>query len=301
MMRSMGFRLPARVLCVASLPLAAVIVAACAEGSDADPDGPGLDDADAATLEASSSNPRSDSGTDPEPEEDAGAKDSGPKVSAACTAALDEAKWDFEGSDQGWTHVVSDNAENQASWPFDPWTRGTASTIPCPDGQCWGAERNQNYPQCGRGELISPKIDLSACKGETIVLAFTHAYAFWTGTFNSQTWFDGGILEISKDDGATWEIPSGTYPGTVKILGDRSGYKCVLPNAFHVHGKSGFTGVQQTAATFEIELPAAWLTDKMRIRFSQASGVSSTTTDANQSRSGTAAGWRVDDVRFAAK
>jgi len=74
-----------------------------------------------------------------------------------------------------------------------------------------------------------------------------------------------------------------------------------LPLAARAEGSDAFTGTQSTAQTFEVELPAAWLTDEMRIRSSQASGVSSTTTDADLSRSGTAAGWRIDDVHFLAK
>ena len=296
----MGLHRPARAsaLAVATFALIASTIAACAEGASADTDAPDTT-TDAGTLEASTIRPGNDSGAEPEPEEDAGDEDGGPKVSAACASALEKAKWDFEGSDQGWTHRVSDNADSQADWPFDPWTRGTASNIPCPDGQCWGSERNQNYAQCGRGELVSPKIDLSACSGEKVVLAFTHAYAFWSGSFNGQTWFDGGIVEISNDDGATWQVPTGTYPGSVKILGQRSGNNCVLPNGFHVHGKSGFIGVQQTATKLEIEMPAAFLVDDLRIRFSQASGVS--TAVNGHAREGTAAGWRIDDVHFAVK
>ena len=103
-------------------------------------------------------------------------------------------------------------------------------------------------------------------------LAFTHAYSFWTGSYGGVTWYDGGIVEISSDDSASWSVPPGTYPGTVKINPDRgSGYPCVLKDQFHVHNKAGFVGVQTTAATMEIELPAAALTDKLRVRFAQAS------------------------------
>ena len=276
--------------------LVGLIVVACAEGTSEDPiETPG--GADAAQLEASL--PGKDAALPPPPEKDAGAVESGPTVSAACTAALAKASFDFE-ADQGWTHVASDNALSaNASWPYDGWTRGNSTTLACPDTLCWGSERTQNYSQCGRGELISPKIDLSACTGETVTLRFTHAYAFWTGSFGGTAYFDGGIVEISKDDGVTWAVPNGTYPGTVKILATRNGFDCVLPNNFHVHNKMGFTGTQTTPVTVDLEVPAASITDKMRIRFSQASGVS---TEINgNARSGTAAGWRVDDVKLVVK
>ncbi|MBX3224476.1 MAG: hypothetical protein KF795_28435 [Labilithrix sp.] len=278
--------------------LVALAVVACAEGSDADPEGAGTGDTDAGAVEASAIPPREDADVEPEDEDDAGDTDSGAPPSA-CAKAIAAVSFDFEGSDQGWVHAVSDGAANAASWPFDPWTRGTSATIPCPDGQCFGAERSQNYAQCHRGELISPRIDLAACVDEKVSLVFSHAYAFWSGSFNGQTWFDGGVVMISKDDGATWQVPSGTYPGTVKILGTRGSYNCVLPNGFHVDGKSGFTGTQQTASTIEIAMPAGSLTANVRVRFSQAAGVS---TAANEhARAGTAAGWRVDDVHFALK
>lgn len=296
-MRTMRFRWSAVIGPLAAL---GAFVVACAEGSSEDPDGTGGVGADAGVLEAATPLPHEDSGpTEPEDDAGDGDGDAGDTVSPACAAALAAATFDFEGSDQGWQTAVSDGAEAHASWPFNPWTRGTSATIPCPDGQCFGAERSQNYAQCHRGELISPRIDLAACADEKVSLVFSHAYAFWSGSFNGQTWFDGGVVMISRDDGATWQVPNGTYPGTVKILGTRGSYNCVVPNSFHVDGKSGFTGTQQTASTVEIAMPAGSLTANVRVRFSQAAGVSTAAND--HARAGTAAGWRVDDVHFAVK
>ncbi|MDF2698437.1 MAG: hypothetical protein K0S65_6821 [Labilithrix sp.] len=284
-------RLGSRVLPALAPVLVAAIGGACAQGSDADP---GDGNPDAANLEASTAAPRDASGTEPDPEDDGGTMDGG-GTGVACAAALDDAKWDFEANDQGWTHVVSDNAEGTVQWPFDPWTRGTSTTMPCPDGKCWGSELAQNYAQCQRGELISPQIDLSACSGEKVKLVFRHAYAFW---MNGPTWFDGGIVELSKDDGATWQVPSATYPGTLKIRSSLGLNACVLPDQFHVDAKTGFTGAQTAPSAFEIEVPAGYLTTKLRVRFSQASGISS---GSGEGRNGTAAGWRIDDVHFAVK
>lgn len=278
-----------------------VAESACAEGDPIDDplyvntgsDAASIKDDSAASLPA-----KPDTGGSVDPDPDAGGdKDSGGStIPAACTAALKTATFDFEGDDQGFTHVVSDGAQGSATWPFDPWTRGTSATLACPDGQCFGAERTQNYAQCQRGELISPKIDLSACKSLKVSLVFEHAYAFWSnGSF-----FDGGIVEISSDDGATWTVPTATYPGTVKINPTINGKSCVLKDSFHVHNKMGF--VQNAAAsTMTIDIPASAVNDKMRIRFSQASGVSSDTTNAETSRAGTNTGWRIDNVHFTVK
>ncbi len=283
--------------------LLTVVVVACAQGTEAGDFEPG--EVDAGDVEPAPTGKPKDGGVTEEEEEkpdpeDAGTKDSGPPVNTACLSALDAAKFDFEATAQGWTSKNSDGASG--SWPYNPWSWGTATTITCPSGKCWGAERTQKYAQCQRGELVSPKINLSACSGEKITLTFTHAYAFWTGSYNAQTWFDGGIVEISMDDGSSWQVPTASYPGTVKINPDRGGsYECLLKNSFHVHNKSGFTQTQTTPQTFEITIPANYLNDKFRIRFSQASGVSSQTTDANSSRSATAAGWRIDDVKLVMK
>jgi hypothetical protein len=290
---------------VVSIPLLAVSFIACAVGSSADPE---LGDRDAAALEASSQGiPRDGSQTDaddpePDPETDGGDADSGPQVSPACTSALAAATWNFDSGDQGWTHVISDGAGSGPTWPYDPWSRGTASTIPCPAGSCWAAERTTNYAQCQRGELVSPRVDLTACAGETVTLVFTHAYAFWTGTYGSQSWSDGGIVEISSDNGSSWQLATATFPGTVRINPNRgSSYKCHAENSFHAHNKAGFTGQKTTPSAFEITIPANYLTANLRVRFSQASGVSSDTTNANTSRGSTAAGWRIDDVHFTVK
>lgn len=251
-------------------------------GDDDDDD----DDPDASTT------PKGDGGT--------GTPDSGPgtpTVSAACTAAIAKATWDFENGDQGWTHKPSDGAEQQATWPFDPWSRGVATTIPCPTGACWAGERTQNYAQCSRGELISPILDLSACAAAKVTLVFSHAFAFWTGTVGATAFFDGGIIELSNNGGTSWAVPAATYPGKVKILKGQGGADCVSA-AYHADGKSGFTGTQATVAEFSIVVPAAQLTNKTRIRFSTAAGVS--TADVGHHRENTEPGWRVDNVRFTA-
>jgi hypothetical protein len=171
--------------------------------------------------------------------------------------------------------------------------------VSCPSGKCWAGERTQNYAQCGRGELISPKVNLSACAAKEVSLVFTHAYDFWTGDYNGQTWYDGATIEVSGTDGSSWQIPaSSSYSGTVKINPSRSGgYDCVRPNSFHVNNKTGYIKQQLTPTTVEIPLPAGVLTNAFRVRFSMAAGVSWPTSSSSD-RSHTRPGWRIDDVHF---
>lgn len=64
--------------------------------------------------------------------------------------------------------------------------------------------------------LISPTLVVSAT--DDLVLTFDHRYSFEYDP-DDQTYFDGGVIEISQDDGATWEdisvYASPSYDGMV--------------------------------------------------------------------------------------
>lgn len=300
-----------------ALLLGALALCACAEGSAADlgAAGPGT------SKDAGTSRP--DAGTNPSPTNDPDAIAGDP-----CAQALAAAKFDFESGDAGWTHGVSDNMPPSASnWPYDPWEFGSSLVgTPCPNGQCFGASLKQNYAMCERGYLLSPTIDLSACTGKSVVLTFRHAFAFWSTTSGGTTWSDGGIVEISGDDGATWQVAeSAAYPGTIAIRGlvaydpqnPNNTVECSTPDGadraandaasdFVVQGKQGFIGKQATVQTAELGLPAATVTAKVRVRFSVGSGVSYgqkmlPAPDPSFSRAITDFGWRIDDIGFATK
>ena len=282
----------------AALGIAVVgLLAACAVGSDAEADG--TSDG-GSTVTESGARPVKDAAP-PDPP-DSTVADAAPDALAMdpCATALAKITYDFESGAGGWTHAVSDGATG--SWPFDPWATGTASVgTACKSGKCFGTELVKNYAQCQRGAVSSPPIDLSACTGRTVALVFQHAYSFWTGSYGGSVWFDGGVVEVSAD-GSTWQVPTGSYPGTVKINPDRgASYACVLPSAFGVHNKQGFVGVLTTTGKAELTLPTSAISATTRLRFSFASGVSSQTTDPDSSRGATAPGWRIDDVGFVMK
>jgi hypothetical protein len=276
-----------------------VLVAACAKGGDDE------------SLTFGEAGPRdpADAQVEVQPDgggpEDAAPGDAAIDASDACSAALAKITFDFEAGAQSWTHGNSDGVGPPTVWPFDPWLQGTATKgTACKAGKCFGTDLTQNYAQCHRGFVMSPPIDLSACKGHPVSLVFQHSYAFWTGVWNGSTWFDGGVVEVSAD-GTTWQVPTGTYPGTVKINPDKnqglSTYECVSKNAFGVHNKQGFVGQLLTTAKAELALPASAITATTRLRFSTAAGVSSQNTTADSSRPLTDFGWRIDDVGFVAK
>lgn len=281
-----------------SLGVSLLLAAACAQGTTADDGFVAVPDGDGGKEPSRISTPGP---SDPANPDGAGTDGgSNPNVSPACKAALESARFDFDTTAQGWTTKISDGVtqSQDSDWPFNPWTHGNSSyKTACAAGQCWGAELSQNYAQCQRGEIVSPKIDLSACKGQSVTLTFKHAWAFWDDGTN----FDGGIVEVSSNDGGSWQVPTGTYPGTLKIRGAAFGLSCVDSGKFHIHNKPGFTKKQPTTSTFEVAIPDALLTDSVRVRFSSGSGINYNGTSATTSRNATDFGWRVDDVAFVAK
>ena len=182
------------------------------------------------------------------------------------------------------------------------WQHGVAgNTLGCHSGtKCFAAQLTDNYVQCQRAELRSPAMDLTTCAAASSVkLVFQHAFVFWTGAYNSTTWFDGGIVEISGDGGATWQLAPG--PGMVKINPRRgSSYVCTT-DPFYVDGKAGYVASGAAWQAVQIDVPPALRTNKFRVRFAYASGVSYATTDPATSQLHTAPGWHIDDVQIVAQ
>ncbi len=274
-----------------------IAVFGCAEGSslgDEDPgagQGPGRD----------SGAPRDGAATDDASVLADGAAPDAPP-SSSCTSALAAATFDFESGAAGWTHGIMDGAKDPPDWPHDPWEIGTASNgTSCASGSCFGSPLTQNYAQCARGYLMSPKLDLEACKGQDLVLAFDHAYAFWR---EGASFFDGGVVQVSGDDGATWTVPPANYPGELSIKkkdGDQpADYHCLV-ETFEIDKKPGFTGRESTTSRFEVPFPSSLVTGKTRIRFAFAAGLSSRNSNPDGSRVATAFGWRVDNVALTTK
>ena len=238
----------------------------------------------------------------PGPGADASPPPDGPSgPPAACVEALDAAAFDFESGPAGWTHDLMPEIEGtDVNWRFDDWEHGTASNVgpaACHDGNgCWATRLDNNYIACQRAYLMSPPIDPSACAGEDLTLTFQHWYDFWTGDWDGQTWFDGGLIEL-KTEGAGWSSPPGLdYPGTIAINPAKDPpYECIEPGNFYVDGKPGFVGTGSGWEPVEVAIPAEMVTESFRIRFSYSSGVilNDDTQNANNFSN---AGWYIDDL-----
>jgi hypothetical protein len=227
-------------------------------------------------------------------------------MNSACDNKLGMLGTDFENGTAGWSHVVLDGAEGEASWPFDEWQHGAASTVGptmCHQGSgCWATHLTKNYTSCERAALISPTFDLSSCAGRDVKLTFWSWHSFWTGSYGGTTWYDGGLVEISTN-GSSWTAvtPTPAYPGTIDINPHMtSSYECVLRNSFYVDGKQGFVGNGNGWKLVTISVPATMLTATFQIRFAYGSGVSHQSTNAETNRGFTAPGWYIDELAFSA-
>jgi N-acetylneuraminic acid mutarotase len=112
----------------------------------------------------------------------------------------------------------------------------------------------------------------------TATLTFQHRFAL-------ENFFDGGVLEVSTNNGATWadadaNIQQGGYNGTIFVVG------CPTPGTPHPfpQGKRVWTGSQTTYRQVRVNLlPYAGTPMKFRFRLGTDCATSGT-------------GWNVDDV-----
>ncbi len=204
----------------------------------------------------------------------------------------------------GWTHDKMDGAS--ANWTFDHWEHGVPSSGPgaCFDGgSCWATNLDDNYISCQRAFLKSPNYDLSACASESdVYVVVRHYYDFWSGDWNGQTWYDGGLIEFSGDGGESWEAAPGVnYPGTIAINPDMGAfYECVNADGFYAHQRPGFVGTNDGWEELAIAIPAHLRTSQLSLRFVYASGVSYQTSNEQQTMQHTRPGWYVDAVDWVA-
>jgi len=214
-----------------------------------------------------------------------------------CGDALAQLAFDFEAGESGFEHdSLEEVVPPPVEWRYDHWEAGSPSgqVTTCGSGSsCFATNLTGNYIQCQRAHLTSPSINVTACNGEGLVFRLSHLYDFWQdGAFH-----DGGTIELSGDDGISWQPADLTMPGTIEIQGQLSSYSCVEKDNFVLDGQPGFIGASASWTDLTIPIPPAMVSSHLRIRFRYASGVSSMTTNPEQSQDGTRPGWYVDNIR----
>jgi hypothetical protein len=194
-----------------------------------------------------------------------------------CAIAL---SYDFEASDQGFTHAPLSTYASD-----DPWARGTpTSTMKCHGGtgKCFTTGLSANYATCQTAVLSTPVLDVSKCAGssKTLTFSFWHYYDF--EALSSGHYWDGGVLQMSTD-GTTWTDVTTSQPYDGALKGDFSG---CTPTPL-IDGKQGWSGTIAGGAWKQVtyDIPAAKRVATLRFRFLFGS-------DAASNKRG----WYVDDV-----
>ncbi|AUX21987.1 hypothetical protein SOCEGT47_024880 [Sorangium cellulosum] len=148
------------------------------------------------------------------------------------------------------------------------------------------AWRGVDHPSRSDTQLVSPPLSVGA--GEPLVITFSHRYSFEitpAGEVPAAIHWDGGVIEISDDDGATWQdIAAHVDPGYGGPIGNDPEEPSVNPLA----GRQGFVGANAAWPEPErvtLDLGTAFSGKTVRVRF----------------RIGTDAyvgdfGWEIDDI-----
>jgi len=187
--------------------------------------------------------------------------------------------FDFESGADGFSSSVTDTGYD------DPWDLGETEHGDCHSGsECWGTNLDGEYDNCEAGALAAPVFDLTACEeeGKDVYVMFWHYYQFEAGT---EANYDGGLLQMSDDGGASWDDVSTSHTYTGPIEGNYS--EC--PGDASIEGSNGWSAVIDGMAWREVEaqLDSRFLTDEFTFRFVFASD-----------RGVTDLGWYIDDVEL---
>ncbi|WP_437970683.1 M36 family metallopeptidase [Sorangium sp. So ce260] len=148
------------------------------------------------------------------------------------------------------------------------------------------AWRGVDHPSLSDTQLVSPP--LSVGEGEPLVIAFKHRYSFETSPATEDEaaiYWDGGLIEISDDDGATWQdVSEHADPGYRGPIGNTVDEPSVNPLA----GRQGFVGANEAWPDPEpvaLDLGAAFAGKTVKVRFRIG-------TDAFEGDFG----WEIDDI-----
>jgi len=174
--------------------------------------------------------------------------------------------------------VAETSATDDVEAPESTWTRNGGATT------SWRLVRegiNQRWTIIGTESIVdrsltSPPLIVSA--DQPFTMSFSHRFAFERSRGQN---FDGGVLEISTDDGKTWkDIGEPLYNGSLTSM----------ENDNALAGRKAFSSrsagyPEYATAKLELGTDYAGQTVKVRFRFGSDEGTAS-------------AGWDVDDIAF---
>ncbi len=182
---------------------------------------------------------------------------------------------DFESGAPGWTHMSLSNAidEWELGAPQGDGIKAPASAFS--GASVYGTDLDGTYERAADLVLVSPPVPLTL--GDAATLEFEHWYDI-TSVGAPQGFDDGGFLEISDDDGATWTWIQPSPPGYPDI---------VTTNPYTAFGSGAYAGSTGgwVPAFFILD---DWLGRTVRFRFHLFQDVN----DHNF----VGQGWYIDDV-----
>lgn len=196
----------------------------------------------------------------------------------ACSALA--TVFDFESGDQGFLHTRTDTDFD------DPWALGAPTDETCHSGDsCWATHLDGEYGNCEAGGVFSPTLDLSPCGGSSqeLKLRFWHVYRLEDDY--EGTWYDGAMVQLSGDDGDTWEDVIAT-PGYTGII---EGNYSECSGTPEIDGHEAWSGdiPDNTWRQVTVAVDDALRTDAFRVRFLFG-------TDRGEVDEG----WYIDDVEL---
>lgn len=218
--------------------------------------------------------------TDPQIGQDGGIKSMFQPAFNAVEAPKDTTTDDVESATSTWT-VTGSGASR--------WTRTAASAR---DHRWFAGE-----PYAGADtSLISPPLVVG--KTGTFSFSFMHRYGFdWFVGTNGSVFVDGGVIEISTDDGQNWidignkidpstphYVATGILAGNGSSIENRKAFAAVSP---------GFNPEQPSLTPFTktiVNLGTDYAGKRVRIRFHSV-----TATDHSAAAR---TGWEIDDIKF---
>ena len=183
-------------------------------------------------------------------------------VSETTEAVTIAFKDDMESGASGWTHGGTNDNWELGSPTSGPGNASSGLNV-------WATNLDGNYEANNmNAQLVSPSINLNGIS--LAKLAFQHYY-------HTENYWDGGIVEISTDGGASWTqvMPEGGYPEDAL-----SGSNPLGP----VSAYSGYSGVGWHPAVFDISSYDGYSNINIRFRFGTDSSISYYS------------GWYIDDV-----
>ncbi len=166
----------------------------------------------------------------------------------------------------GWTSV-------QSGAPPAAWATTNASPSSAPN-----AVFTNGVATVASNDLVSPSISLPASS--------TGASIEFEHTFNFESGYDGGVLEVSTDGGTTFS--DATSPAIGGIF-ESGGYTTAIPTGFQspIGGRNAWSGAQLTYIGSVLRLPATLNGQTIRIRFRGGWDNDVTNSGIN---------WRIDNV-----